>query len=1015
MTNHFAFRTPHSAMERALAALNAIAAAVTQLLSLDEIVSAALDATLEATGFEVGGIALWDEEKQQLQPMAARGVEPQLLDIFLGPPRPGGNRERVLTTGQPVFHDDASHEPTVNPEIARLGFTIAGIVPLSYKGKVLGVLAIGTRASRQWTEEDKTLLTAVGQQIAVAVANARLYDEMQRSEERYRSLVNATTDLIFTVDLEGNILFANPAAKAFTGYEPQETIGHHFSEYVHSDDVPGLLAGIQQVLSGEPLENIRGVGRDAEYRMIRRDGQIVWVSTRSWLVRDAQGKIVGFSGITRDITERKRAEAALRRHLDELTVLQTIAAAGTGATSEGELMERATEIIGETFHLDNLGVILLDEASGLLRPHPSHRLRAGGEALTLHLGEGIVGQVALTGRPRRVPDVRLDPDYVEGDPQTRSELCVPMKVGERVIGVINTESTELDAYTEADERLLTTVAGQLATAIEKVRLFEQMEQRALEMTSLYTISLRLTRAEELGELLQTIVEQAAALLQANGGGLYLYDQATDELELAVVHGIVLEEDLGIRLQPGEGLSGKVMQERHPLVVDDYHTWEGRSLKFEGRPYTAVAAVPLLWRDQLVGVLDVTDDKERRTFSENDVRLLTLLAQQAAAAIANARLFEETRRLKEFNEGIIQSMAEGIFIEDANGTCTFVNPAAAEMLGYTIEELLGQRYTAIIPAEHRADIIRETAQRKEGIPNRYETVLLTKDGRRIPVIVSARPLFRQGRFMGVLSVFTDISEHKRAEEEIRRRADHLAALNAIITEAASATDLQELLERTLERTLQALGLEMGALWVEGYRAIKGVSKEIGRVSRQAAKALGVSMDVPIAVEDLMDETLPESHRYWARIMVERFGIRAAFSVPVLSQERRIGGLALAASEPRSWSDEEIALVEAVGRQIGAAAERLRLLAHTQEQARQMQQIMDSVPDGVVLLDANHRVITANPVAREYLAVLAQAQVGDILTHLADRSIEELLEPLPAGIHHKLTLEGCLLYTSPSPRD
>jgi len=1068
-----ALRNPHSAIGT-LTVLNTIATAVSQLLSLDEIVSAALDATLEATGFEVGGIALWDEEKQQLQPMAIRGVEPQLLDAFLGPPRAGGNRERVLRTGQPVFHDDTAHDPTVNPEIARLGFTISGMVPLLHKGKVLGILAVATRAPRQWAEEDKTLLTAVGQQIAIAVANARLYEELRQSEEKYRSLVNSTNDLIFTVDLEGNILFANPAAKAFTGYEPEETIGHNFAEYVHPDDVPDLLAGIQQVLSGEPLESIKGIGRDAEYRLVRRDGQIIWVATRAWPVRDARGKIIGFSGITRDITERrraedalrrsekryryfveqtaegfycieserpisidapedeqirlmyqymyvaecndifaqmygypnaealvgirfielhgspdvpeniealrafirndykiidaetlevdkdgnnvyflnnavgivedghlvavwgtqrditerkraeealrdaeakyrtlveqlpaiiyivefgevtrtiyispqvesllgfsqaewladpelwikqihpddrervvaevrgkdaegkpldleyrvmtrdgrvlwfrnrtalvrdetgrvrysqgvmfditerKRAEEALRRRLDELTVLQAIATAGTEATSEDELIERATQIIGETLHLDSFGVILLDEGSGLLRPHPSHRLRAGGEALTLRLGEGIVGQVALSGQPRRVPDVRLDPDYVAGDPQTRSELCVPLKVGGRVIGVINTESTELDAYSEADERLLTTVAGQLATAIEKVRLFEQMEQRALEMTSLYTTSLRLGTAEELNEVLEIVVSQAVTLLQAQGGGLYLYDQTADELELAVVHGIVLEEDLGIRLKPGEGLSGKVMQKRQPMVVDDYRTWEGRSSKFEGRPYTAVAAAPLLWRDELIGVLDVTDDKELRTFDENDMRLLTLLAQQAAAAIANARLFEETRRLQEFSQSIVQSMSEGIAIQDREGIFTFVNPAAAEMLGYTSEELVGQHWTIVVPPDQQPIIEAADERRKRGEADRYEVELVRKDGERLSVLISGIPRFEDGRFVGTLAVFTDITERKRAEEELRRSYAQL--------------------RRTLERTIQVVisTIEMRDPYTAGHQ-------------------------------------------------------------------------------------------------------------------------------------------------------------------------------------------------------
>ncbi len=287
---------------------------MSQSLDLRETLAAALDATLEATGFEVGGIALWDEKEQRLQQTITRGVEPELTAVFVSPLRAGGHRERLLQMGQPVFHDDTAHDPTVNPEIARLGFTISGMVPLVHQARVLGLLAVATRAPRRWTEEGKTLLTAVGQQIAVAVANARLYDDTQRSEEKYRSLVNTTGDLIFTVDAEGNILFANPAAKAFTGYEPEETIGHHFSEYMHPDDVPILLAGIQQVLSGEPLESIEGIGQPVEYRMRKRDGQIVWVELSYSAVRGANGELECGVSVSLNSGEDRRLQRDYPRH-----------------------------------------------------------------------------------------------------------------------------------------------------------------------------------------------------------------------------------------------------------------------------------------------------------------------------------------------------------------------------------------------------------------------------------------------------------------------------------------------------------------------------------------------------------------------------------------------------------------------------------------------------------------------------------------------------------------------------
>jgi GAF domain-containing protein len=153
----------------------------------------------------------------------------------------------------------------------------------------------------------------------------------------------------------------------------------------------------------------------------------------------------------------------LQRQIDELTILHAVATAGAEATDEDTLIERATQIIGENLYPDNFGLLILDESRSRLHPHYSYKESPDSRRYqSIGLGEGICGKVAFHGRALRVPDVRQDSDYLEIDPKTRSELCVPLKIGERVIGVINAERVEVDAFTEADERLLSTLAGQLS-------------------------------------------------------------------------------------------------------------------------------------------------------------------------------------------------------------------------------------------------------------------------------------------------------------------------------------------------------------------------------------------------------------------------------------------------------------------------------------------------------------------------------------------------------------------------
>ncbi|MDH4197071.1 MAG: PAS domain S-box protein [Candidatus Aminicenantes bacterium] len=141
-----------------------------------------------------------------------------------------------------------------------------------------------------------------------------------------------------------------------------------------------------------------------------------------------------------------------------------------------------------------------------------------------------------------------------------------------------------------------------------------------------------------------------------------------------------------------------------------------------------------------------------------VTMQDITAEQEAAS--------ELRRLKEFNESIIQAATEGIVVADAEGRFLFVNPRAAAMLGYRPEELLDHREDKITPQDQFPILRAADHRRLQGLADRYEIELLRKDGSRIPVQVSGRPLIKDGRFSGTLAVLTDISARKKLEDEIR---------------------------------------------------------------------------------------------------------------------------------------------------------------------------------------------------------------------------------------------------------
>jgi PAS domain S-box-containing protein/putative nucleotidyltransferase with HDIG domain len=196
---------------------------------------------------------------------------------------------------------------------------------------------------------------------------------------------------------------------------------------------------------------------------------------------------------------------------------------------------------------------------------------------------------------------------------------------------------------------------------------------------------------------------------------------------------------------------------------------------------------------------------------------------------------EIRRLKDFNEGIVQNMAEGIAVEDAEGCIIFVNPAAADLLGYSPEELVGQHWTAIVPSDQHPSVQAAHERRMHGEADRYELQLVRQDGTLVPVLVSGSPRIEEGRFAGTLTVFTDITEHKQVEEELQQSLERLRrTFDETVQSLASAIRTRNpYMAGHQQRVTQlacAIAREMGLPeeQIEGIR-VAGLVHDIGKIS------------------------------------------------------------------------------------------------------------------------------------------------------------------------------------------
>lgn len=340
---------------------------------------------------------------------------------------------------------------------------------------------------------------------------------------------------------------------------------------------------------------------------------------------------------------------ATRSQLEELRVLNAVTNAGAIATSEDELLSRVTDLIAEIFSPDNFGVLLLDKSRNALRAHPSYRGLSDIPTMALPLGKGVSGQVAKNGKPRRVSDVRLEPFYVCIDSETRSELCVPIIIDDQVVGVINAESRQLNAFNEGHTRLLATIAGQLAIAMQKIRLFEAFQRRANELESLRQASLHLASNLNLESLLEVLLKQAVQLVTVDTAHIFLYDG--EKLRFGAAYwaeGHVKE----LHTQPRpHGVTYHVAHSKKRIVISDVRS----SSFFQEKPWDgALVSLPLMRGDQVLGVMNMAYHGGPHEFDEDEIRVLDLLGDQAALALHNAQLYAESQRqAKELAEALAQ--------------------------------------------------------------------------------------------------------------------------------------------------------------------------------------------------------------------------------------------------------------------------------------------------------------------------------------------------------------------------
>lgn len=319
----------------------------------------------------------------------------------------------------------------------------------------------------------------------------------RRSEESYRTLVENAIDVIFTLDTETRIMSLNPAFETITGWPRQDWLNRSFTGIIFPDDLPLAMEMYRNALRPADNETLPSF----ELRIRAASGGVV---TGEFKIRQQieNGRVVGLLGIARDITERKQAEAERDLYVNQLEILQHV----------------DTEL-SQNLKLDYVLTIALDAAVRLSKADAGaiHLLENDHMWVAQVIGDyphtlvgsrvplnwGIVGRVVRTRQPEWVRDIEGDPDYVAHIRDTRSQITIPLISGERIIGVLNVQSSRPEDFTQHTFDFLKLLTARIATALDNARLYQQSQAQIAEQQQLYQ------QVSELEQLKTEIIRVAA--------------------------------------------------------------------------------------------------------------------------------------------------------------------------------------------------------------------------------------------------------------------------------------------------------------------------------------------------------------------------------------------------------------------------------------------------------------------------------------------------------------------------
>ena len=540
---------------------------------------------------------------------------------------------------------------------------------------------------------------------------------------------------------------------------------------------------------------------------------------------------------------RVRAIEETRQRNAELAVVNEIGAALAAQLDFGAIIDLVGERVRTIFHAPTAYIALYDRASNRVTFPYFTDSGVRTEAPPIELGPGLTSAVITTGRPVRygMADEATEHGAITvGNLNEESFLAVPIVAGEEVTGVISVQRFEQNAFDEADERLLSTLAASMGVALENARLFAETkrlltetDERAAELAIINSVQEGLVQNLHMQAMYDLVGDKIQEIFDAQVVDIGIFD-----LEAGVTH-YPYTIERGVRFPdeavPHEAseLTRSVIETRQAVLINDVPAWEGergRLTVVQGEPSLSVLLAPMIVSGEVRGRISIQNLDRTNAFTDGDVRLLSTLASSLSVALENARLFDETKRLlAETDEraaelAVVNRVQEGL-VQNLDMQAMY------DLVGDKIREIFDAHVVDIAVIDLDAQTMRFVYSIERGERTPPETMPLFGARRhvveaRAPLLINegvaervaelgqpsaiggepARsalwaPLLVGGEVRGVISLQNLDREHAFADSDVRLLTTLAASLSVALENARLFDETKRLLAETDQRAAE----------------------------------------------------------------------------------------------------------------------------------------------------------------------------------------------------------------------